>query len=324
MLITYEHIRNSMNLQQFRYVSEVARRNLNVSEAAEALHTSQPGVSKQIRALEAELGAAIFVRQGRRFTAITDAGREVVATLDRILAEVANLKAVGEEFAHHARGNLALAVTHTQARYALPSVVTAFKKRFPDVKLKLLQGNPHQLARMVLGGEADLAIATEALDAYPELVTLPCYSWHHCVVVPAGHPLAKVRPLTLEAIARFPLVTYDPTFAGRTALDRAFAARGLEPEVALSALDSDVIKSYVALGLGVGIISSRAFRPGKEDGLVALDCGHLFPIQTTRLAYRRGAYLRGYTVELIGLLAPNLRPGDLKRLAAGGGQDFSI
>ena len=324
MLITYEHIRNSMNLQQFRYVSEVARRNLNVSEAAEALHTSQPGVSKQIRALEAELGAAIFVRQGRRFTAITDAGREVVATLDRILAEVANLKAVGEEFAHHARGNLALAVTHTQARYALPSVVTAFKKRFPDVKLKLLQGNPHQLARMVLGGEADLAIATEALDAYPELVTLPCYSWHHCVVVPAGHPLAKVRPLTLEAIAGFPLVTYDPTFAGRTALDRAFAARGLEPEVALSALDSDVIKSYVALGLGVGIISSRAFRPGKEDGLVALDCGHLFPIQTTRLAYRRGAYLRGYTVELIGLLAPNLRPGDLKRLAAGGGQDFSI
>lgn len=313
-----------MNLQQFRYVTEVARRGLNVSEAAAALHTSQPGVSKQIRALEEELGAAIFVRQGRRFTAITDAGREIVAALDRILAEVANLKAVGEEFAHHARGNLAVAVTHTQARYALPSVVTAFKKRFPDVKLKLLQGNPHQLARMVLGGEADLAIATEALDDYPELVTLPCYSWHHCVVVPAGHALAKVRPLTLEAIASYPLVTYDPTFAGRTALDRAFAARGLEPEVALSALDSDVIKSYVALGLGVGIISSRAFRPGKEEGLVALDCEHLFPTQTTRLAYRRGAYLRGYTVELIGLLAPNLRPGDLKRLVAAGGDDFSI
>ena len=313
-----------MNLQQFRYVTEVARRNLNVSEAAQALHTSQPGVSKQIRALEEELGAAIFVRQGRRFTAITDAGREIVAALDRILAEVANLKSVGEEFSHHAKGNLAVAVTHTQARYALPAVVTAFKKRFPDVKLKLLQGNPHQLARMVLGGEADLAIATEALDEYPELVTLPCYSWHHCVVVPTGHPLEKVRPLTLEAIARFPIVTYDPTFAGRTALDRAFAARGLEPEVALSALDSDVIKSYVGLGLGVGIISSRAFRPGKEEGLVALDCGHLFPTQTTRLAYRRGAYLRGYTIELIGLLAPNLRPGDLKQLAAGGAENFSI
>ena len=313
-----------MNLQQFRYVSEVARRNLNVSEAAAALHTSQPGVSKQIRALEEELGTAIFVRQGRRFAAITDAGREIVTALDRILAEVANLKAVGEEFAHHAKGSLAVAVTHTQARYALPTVVTAFKKRFPEVKLKLLQGNPHQLARMVLDGQADLAIATEALDEYPELVTLPCYSWHHCVVVPAGHRLSKVKPLTLEAIAAFPLVTYDPTFAGRTALDRAFAARGLEPEVALAALDSDVIKSYVALGLGVGIISSRAFRPGKEEGLVALDCDHLFPTQTTRLAYRRGAYLRGYTVELIRMLAPNVRAADLKQLAAGGAENFSI
>ena len=313
-----------MNLQQFRYVTEVARRKLNVSDAAEALHTSQPGVSKQIRALEEELGAAIFVRQGRRFTAITDAGREIIAALDRILAEVANLKAVGEEFAHNARGSLAVAVTHTQARYALPSVVTAFKKRFPDVKLKLLQGNPHQLARMVVGGEADLAIATEALEDYPELVTLPCYSWHHCVVVPAGHALEKVRPLTLEAIAKYPIVTYDATFAGRTALDRAFAARALRPEVALSALDSDVIKSYVTLGLGVGIISSRAFRPGKDEGLVALDCDHLFPTQTTRLAYRRGAYLRGYTMEFMRLLAPNMRAEDLKHLAAGGGDTFSI
>ena len=313
-----------MNIQQFRYVTAVAKRNLNVSEAAAALHTSQPGVSKQIRALEEELGTAIFVRQGRRFAAITDAGREIVTAIDRILAEIANLKAVGEEFAHHAKGSLAVAVTHTQARYALPTVITAFKKRFPAVKLKLVQGNPRQLARMVLDGEADLAIATEALDEYPELVTLPCYSWHHCVVVPARHPLAKVSPLTLEAIAQYPIVTYDPTFAGRTALDRAFAARALKPEVALAALDSDVIKSYVALGLGVGIISSRAFRPGKEEGLVALDCDHLFPTQTTRLAYRRGAYLRGYTVELIRLLAPNLRGEDLKRLAAGSAETFSI
>ncbi|MDQ3025691.1 MAG: CysB family HTH-type transcriptional regulator [Pseudomonadota bacterium] len=313
-----------MNIQQFRYVTAVAKRNLNVSEAAAALHTSQPGVSKQIRALEEELGTAIFVRQGRRFAAITDAGREIVTAIDRILAEIANLKAVGEEFAHHAKGSLAVAVTHTQARYALPTVIIAFKKRFPAVKLKLVQGNPRQLARMVLDGEADLAIATEALDEYPELVTLPCYSWHHCVVVPARHPLAKVSPLTLEAIAQYPIVTYDPTFAGRTALDRAFAARALKPEVALAALDSDVIKSYVALGLGVGIISSRAFRPGKEEGLVALDCDHLFPTQTTRLAYRRGAYLRGYTVELIRLLAPKLRAEDLKRLESGSAETFSI
>ena len=313
-----------MNLQQLRYVSEVARRNLNVSEAAEALHTSQPGVSKQIRGLEEELGTAIFVRQGRRFTALTDAGREIVAAVDRILSEVANLKAVGEEFAHQAKGSLAVAVTHTQARYALPSVVGEFIRRFPQVKLKLLQGNPHQLARMVGAGEADVAIATEALDEYPELVAIPCYQWHHCVVVPAGHALERVKPLTLEAIAAHPLVTYDPTFAGRTALDRAFAARNLHPEIVLTALDSDVIKSYVVLGLGVGIISSRAFRPGRDEGLVALDCGHLFPAQTTRLAFRRGAYLRGYTVEFIRLLAPRMRREDLERLAGAARENFSI
>jgi LysR family transcriptional regulator, cys regulon transcriptional activator len=313
-----------MNLQQFRYVTEVAKRGLNVSEAAEALHTSQPGVSKQIRALEAELGVAIFVRQGRRFTAITDAGREIVAIVDRILANVANLRTVGKEFAGPAHGHLAVAVTHTQARYALPAVVTAFKKRFPEVKLKLLQGNPRQLAQMVIAGEADVAIATEALDEFDELITLPCYSWRHCVVVPAGHPLQKARPLTLEAIAVYPLVTYDPSFAGRTAIDRAFHARSLEPEIALSALDSDVIKSYVILGLGVGIISSRAFREGKEDGLVALDCSHLFPAQITRLAYKRGAYLRGFTVEFIRLFAPNVRSADLKQLESAAGENFSI
>jgi len=312
-----------MNIQQLRYAFEVARRNLNVSEAAEALHTSQPGVSKQIRALELELGVDLFVRQGRRFTAVTDPGREVLAAIERILAEVANLKTIGAEHSNAARGHLSVAVTHTQARYALPAVVTAFKKRFPDVKLKLLQGNPHQLARLVIDAEADVAIATEALDDYSELVTVPCYSWHHCIVVPEGHPLAKEKPLTLEAIARYPLVTYDPTFAGRTSIDRAFAARGLAPEVALSALDSDVIKSYVALGLGVGIISQRAFREGKDEGLVALDSSHLFPTQTTRLAYRRGAYLRGYMVEFIRLFAPNLRGEDLKKIEAGG-ETFEI
>ena len=313
-----------MNLQQLRYVTEVARRGLNVSEAAQALHTSQPGVSKQIRALEDELGTEIFVRQGRRFTAITDAGREIVQAIDRILADVANLKAVGAEFAHHAKGTLSVGVTHTQARYALPPIVTQFKKRFPDVKLKLLQGNPHQLAKAVLSGETDVAIATEALDEYPELVTVPCYRWHHCVVVPTGHALAKVKPLTLEAIAQYPIVTYDPTFAGRTAVDRTFATRGLTPDVVLTALDSDVIKSYVSLGLGVGIISSRAFRAGKDEGLKALDCDHLFPPQTTRLAFKRGAYLRNYTTEFIRLFAPHVTAVDLKQLGTAAAEDFSI
>ena len=313
-----------MNLQQFRYVSEVAKRNLNVSEAAEALHTSQPGVSKQIRSLEEELGAEIFRRQGRRLVAVTDAGREIVAAIERILEEVGNLRAVGEEFAHHGRGTLAVGVTHTQARYALPPIVTAFKKRFPEVKLKLLQGNPQQLARWVMDGEADLAIATEALDEPAELVAIPCYRWHHCVVVPKGHPLTRAKPLTLEAIAAHPIVTYDPTFAGRSAVDKAFAARGLAPDVVLTALDSDVIKSYVTLGLGVGIISSRAFRLGHEQGLAALDCDHLFPAQTTRLAWKRGAYLRGYTVEFIRLIAPHVRGADLKGLEGAAGANFSI
>lgn len=313
-----------MNLQQFRYVTEVARRRLNVSEAAAALHTSQPGVSKQIRSLEEELGADIFVRQGRRFTAITDAGAEIIRALERILAEIGNLRAIGEEFAATSRGHLSVAVTHTQARYALPAVVTAFKKRYPEVKLRLLQGNPHQLARMVLGAEADLAIATEALDEYDDLVALPGYQWHHCLVVPSGHELTRVKPVTLEAIARYPIVTYDATFAGRRAIDKAFAARGLAPEVALSALDSDVIKSYVALGLGVGIISQRAFREGKEEGLAAIDTSRLFPAQMTRIAYRRGAYLRAYAVEFIRLFAPRLDPSDLKRLESGSRESFEI
>jgi len=313
-----------MNLQQFRYAVEVSRRGLNVSEAAAALHTSQPGVSKQIRALEEELGAEIFVRQGRRLVALTDAGAEVLRTLERILSEIGNLKAIGQEYAGAGHGHLSVAVTHTQARYALPPVVTEFKKRYPGVKLKLLQGNPHQLAKMVVDGEADLAIATEALDEYEELVALPGYQWHHCVVVPQAHELARAAPLTLEAIARFPIVTYDATFAGRSAIDRAFAARGLSPEVALSALDSDVIKSYVALGLGVGIISQRAFRAGKEEGLVAIDSAHLFPVQVTRIAYRRGAYLRSYALEFIGLFAPRFTPADVKALEAGPGQRFEI
>ena len=313
-----------MNLQQLRYANEVFRRGLKVSEAALALHTSQPGVSKQIRELERELGATIFVRQGRRLTAVTDAGREILAGIERILAEIANLKSVGEEHADAAKGSLSVAVTHTQARYALPPVVTEFKRRFPQVKLKLLQGNPHQLARHVVDGDADLAIATEALMEYPELVSLPGYQWHHCVVVPQGHALTKVKRLTLEAIAAHPIVTYDPTFAGRTAIDKTFAARGLHPEIALTALDSDVIKSYAALGLGVGIISSRAFRAGKDEGLVALNCDHLFPTQTTRIAYRRGAYLRSYPVEFIRLFAPHLRGDDLTAIAAASGQDFSI
>ncbi len=313
-----------MNIQQLRYAAEIARRDLNISAAAAALHTSQPGVSKQVAALEEELGVPIFVRHGRRLTAVTDAGREILKGIDRILAEIATLKAVGEEYAHHDKGSLTVAVTHTQARYALPKVVTAFKKAYPDVRLKLLQGSPHQLARLVIDAEADIAIATEALADYEELVSIPGYQWHHCVVVPIAHPLAKAKPVTLEAIARFPIVTYDPSFTGRTAIDRAFAQRGLKPDFALTALDSDVIKSYVALGLGVGIVSSMATERAKEEGLVALDAAHLFSTQTTRLAFKRGAWLRGFTVAFIRLFSPHVSREDLAALAGTGGADFEI
>jgi len=313
-----------MNLQQLRYAAEVARRGLNVSAAAAALHTSQPGVSRQIRELEAELGVDLFVRQGRRLTAVTEAGREILAVAGRVLAELENLKRVGAEFSGGDRGSLAVAVTHTQARYALPPVVTAFKKRYGQVRLTLLQGNPHQLARWLLEGEADVAIATEALDRYEALVTVPGYQWHHGVVVPARHPLARARPLTLEAIADHPLVTYDPTFAGRSAIDAAFARRGLQPDIVLTALDSDVIKSYVALGLGAGIISSVAFEPAKDRGLRLLAADHLFPLQTTRLAFRKGAWLRGYAIEFIRLFVPRLSAQALRRLASGEGEDFAI
>ena len=313
-----------MNLQQLRYAAEVARRGLNVSAAAAALHTSQPGVSRQVRELEAELGVDLFVRQGRRLTAVTDAGREVLEVAGRILADLENLRRVAAEHAGADRGTLAVAVTHTQARYALPPVVTALKKRYPKVRLTLLQGNPHQLARWLLEGEADVAIATEALDRYEALVTVPGYQWHHGVVVPARHVLARSKPLTLEAIASHPLVTYDPTFAGRTAIDAAFARRGLAPDIVLTALDSDVIKSYVALGLGVGIISSVAFDPAKDRGLRLLDASHLFPLQTTRLAFRKGAWLRGYALEFIRLFVPHLPAEALRRLAARQGEDFAI
>lgn len=313
-----------MNLQQLRYVAEIARRGLNVSEAAAALHTSQPGVSRQVRALEEELGVEIFQRQGKRLVAVTEAGREILAGIDRALAEIAGLKALGEEHAHPGRGHLTVAVTHTQARYALPKVVTAFKKRYPEVRLKLLQGSPHQLAKLVVAGEADLAIATEALADYPALVSIPGYQWHHVVVVPTGHPLAKAKPLTLEAVAKHPVVTYDPSFTGRSAIDRAFEQRALAPEIALTALDSDVIKSYVALGLGVGIVSSMAVARAREEGLEALDAAHLFPTQVTRLAFKRGARLRGFAVDFVRLFSPHTSAEDLGRLAVGEASTFEI
>ena len=305
-----------MKLQQLRYLSEVARRGLNVSEAAEALHTSQPGVSKQIRALEDELGVQVFVRHGKRLVEITEPGKAVIVIAERILAEAQNLRRAGEEFANEKLGTLTVATTHTQARYSLPKAVAAFKRRYPKVQLVIHQGNPTQICEQVLRGEADLCVATEAITLYPELVSMPVYQWNRCVVVLPRHELLKA-PLTLEALCRHPIVTYDFAFANRSLVQRAFEAHGLQPNVVLTALDADVIKTYVELGLGVGILAKMAFDPKRDRTLRAIDASHLFESSTTRLGIKRGAYLRRYAYEFIELYAPHLPRSVIERAVAG-------
>ncbi|MGH8746411.1 MAG: HTH-type transcriptional regulator CysB [Burkholderiales bacterium] len=306
-----------MKLQQLRYVVEVARRGLNVSEAAQALHTSQPGVSKQIRALEDELGVEVFERRGKRLTALTEPGKAVIEIAERVLAETANLKRAGAEFADEKLGTLTIAATHTQARYALPQAVAAFKRRYPGVQLLIHQGNPTQICEQVIAGEADLAIATEAIAEHPGLISLPCYQWNRCVVVPPRHALLKAKPLTLEALAAHPIVTYDFAFANRSLVQKAFEARDLAPNVVLTALDADVIKTYVELGLGVGIMAQMAFDAKRDRGLRAIDASHLFESSTTRLGIKRGAWLRRYVYDFIEFFAPHLPRALVERAARG-------
>jgi LysR family cys regulon transcriptional activator len=313
-----------MNFQQLRYVRETVRQGLNLTEAANKLFTSQPGVSKQIRELENELGVEIFVRHGKRIVALTEPGRMVLQIAEELLQHADNLKRVAREFQDQASGTLAIATTHTQARYALPTVVRQFKRRYPKVHLTLKQGNPPQLAEMVLAGEADVAIATEALDHHPKLLALPGYQWNHCVVVPVKHPLAKSERVTLEDLARYPIITYDPAFAGRTRIDEAFAARGLRPDVVLSAIDADVIKTYVELDMGIGIVAAMAFDSKRDRALRSLDASHLFKSNMTRVAIRRGAYLRGYAYAFIELFSPQLSRKLIDTALAGKGEMYEL
>lgn len=295
-----------MNLQQLKYLNEVVRRGLNISDAANALYTSQPGVSKQIRLLEEELGIDIFVRNGKRIVAVTEPGKVVLDIAQRVLRETESLKQVGQEFKQQDSGSLTIATTHTQARYALPRVVQQFSLRYPGVKLGLHQGSPTQIAEQVLSGEADIGIATESLALYDELVTLPCYEWHHCVVVPPKHPLLEEKRLTLKKLAQYPIITYDFAFTGRNKINQAFSEAGIEPNIALTAIDADVIKTYVELGMGVGIVAQMAFVPERDRHLRMLDAGHLFEASTTRIAIRRNQYLRGFGYHFIELFAPHL------------------
>ncbi len=296
-----------MNLQQFRFLRETARHKFNITSAARALHTSQPGVSKAIIELEGELGVSVFARQGKRILGLTPPGQQVLLAAEHIMQEVDNLKKLSRDFSGSPSGTLRIATTHTQARYVLPDVVTKFVTRFPQVRLKLLEANPPQIAAMLTNGQADVGIATETLADAPGLKSIPVYDWQHVAVVPPAHALAKFQTtpgkLTLKDVARHPIVTYETTFAGRSKIDAAFSAAGIEPSIVLEAVDADVIKTYVQVGLGIGIIAGVAV-DHKRDGLVVLPCGHLFGTNTARLAVKHGAYMRGFVYSFIEMLAP--------------------
>ena len=297
-----------MKLQQLRYALEVYRHNLNVSEAADALFTSQPGISKQIRLLEEELGIQIFIRSGKRVVSVSQPGRAVLEISERILRDVQNIKNIGSEFTDHDSGSLTIATTHTQARYALPKIVAEFVKNYPKVNLTIKQGSPSAIAQMVSSGEADLAIITERIDDHPELGKLSCYEWNHAVIVPHDHPLLDCRnPLSLEDLASFPLVTYEFAFNSGSSIARTFNKAHIEqPDVALSAADTDVLKTYVRLGLGVGLMAKMAYDPIVDQDLQLIDAAHLFEPSPTWIALRTDTYLRGYAYDFIQMFAPKL------------------
>lgn len=313
-----------MKLQQLRYLREVVRRRLNVSEAAEAMHTSQPGVSKQIRLLEDELGVQILVRHGKRVVAVTEPGRVIVDIADRMLKDADNLRAVGREYGDSGTGSLAIATTPTQARYALPAVIQRFIQHHPRVRFSLREGSPQQIVELMRDGAADIAILTEAEHLFGDLVALPCYQWNRCVITPLKHPLLQEKHLTLEAIARFPVVTYDFALDPDSPIRRAFDARHLKPDVALTAIDADVIKTYVELGLGVGILAKMAFDPTRDLGLRLIDAAHLFEPSTTRIGLRRNAYLRSYVYDFIELFAPQLTRRIVEKTMQGSGTDYEL
>jgi LysR family cys regulon transcriptional activator len=310
-----------MKLQQLRYLAKVAQSGLNVSDAADALYTSQPGVSKQIRQLEDELGIIIFERNGKRLTGITEPGKRVIEIAERILGEAENIRRVGEEFSGGDSGSLVIATTHTQARYALPTVVKEFVERHPDVHLSMRQGNPPQIAEWTIKGEADIAIATESLDRCPQLLMLPCYQWGHCIVAPNVHPVLDENPISLHGLARWPLITYDPAFTGRSLINRAFERARISPNIVLSAIDADVIKTYVKLGLGLGIIARMAYDTERDAGLSAVDAVDLFGVNTTRIGLRRGVYLRQFEYDFITLFAPHLTKRAVDMAMNGKGED---
>ncbi len=313
-----------MNLHQFRFVQEAVRRNLNLTEAAKALHTSQPGVSKAIIELEEELGIEIFTRHGKRLKRVTEPGEKVLESIAIIQREVGNLKRIGEEYSAQDTGTLSIATTHTQARYVLPPPVAKLRERYPKVNISLHQGAPDQVARMVIEEVAEIGMATESLSSYPELVTLPCYEWQHVLVLPRAHPLAQKTRLTLEDIAAEPLITYHPSFTGRTRIDSAFAQRELTTNIVLEAIDSDVIKTYVRLGLGIGIVAEMAVASDSDPDLVTRPLGQLLGTNVARIALKRGAYLRDFVYQFASLLSDRLDKDLILKAMSGHVADYEL
>lgn len=295
-----------MKLQQLRYIWEVAHHDLNVSATAQSLYTSQPGISKQIRLLEDELGVEIFSRSGKHLTRITPAGEAILQTTGEILRKVESIKQVAQEFSNDKKGSLSIATTHTQARYMLPKVIKSFIEQYPDVSLHMNQGTPMQISEMAASGSVDFAIATEAMELFSDLIMMPCYQWNRSIVVPKDHPLCQASELTLEEVAKYPIVTYLFGFTGRSKLDEAFMERGLAPKIVFTAADADVIKTYVRLGLGVGIIASMAHDETLDSDLVSLDASHLFRPSITKIGFRRGTFIRGFMYEFMENFAPHL------------------
>jgi len=296
-----------MNFQQLRSIRETVRQNFNLTDVANVLFTSQPGVSRQIRELEEELGIDIFERNGKRVTGLTEPGKDVLPIIERLLQEAENLQQVGQEYSGKTAGTLVIATTHTQARYVLPHVVQDFRRTFPDVRISLRQSSPEHIAEWVLTGKADIGLATEGLKQLDGLTSFPCYEWNHVVVVPNTHPLLEKNKISLEDLAGYPLITYDQGFTGRSHIDEAFAQKGIAPDIVLTAMDSDVIQQYVSLELGVGIVASMAAEDNLKPGLMAITAEHLFSPNTTRVAVRNGAFLRQYMIDFILRLAPALK-----------------
>ncbi|MFM1817509.1 MAG: HTH-type transcriptional regulator CysB [Pseudomonadota bacterium] len=313
-----------MNLHQFKFVQEAVRRNLNLTEAAKALHTSQPGVSKAIIELEEELGIDIFARHGKRLKRVTEPGQHVLKSIEVIMREIGNLKRIGEQFSQQDSGTLRIATTHTQARYVLPTRVATLREKYPHVNISLHQGAPDQVAQMLINDVAEIGMATESLTKYEELVTLPVYEWSHVLVLPAEHPLATKTRLSLEDLAEHPIITYHPSFTGRTRIDQAFAQKQLSPRIALEAIDSDVIQTYVRLGLGIGIVAEMAVEQHQMQGLITRPLTQLLGKNVARIAFKKGAYLRNFVYEFAHLLSERLTPALVQRAMTGHVADYEL